>query len=72
MVPITAPATVLTLSDNIALLMSLTFPSLPTFPATLATEVKVPAVSKKSTNNKVNMTVDIPAVIAADKSNSKR
>ena len=30
------------------------------------------AVSKKSINNKVNITVDIPAVIAADKSNSKR
>jgi len=29
-------------------------------------------VSKKSINNKVNITVDIPAVIAADKSNSKR
>jgi hypothetical protein len=31
-----------------------------------------PAVSKKSMNNKVNITVDIPAVSAADKSNSKR
>ena len=36
--------------------MSLTFPSLSTLPATFATEVKVPAVSKKSINNKVNIT----------------
>ena len=41
-------------------------------PATFATDVNVPAVSKKSTNNKVKITVDIPAVIAADKSNSNR
>ena len=72
MVPIIAPATVPTLSDNIALLISLTLPCLSTLPATLATEVNVPAVSKKSINNKVNITVDIPAVIAADKSNSNR
>ena len=43
-----------------------------TLPATFATEVNVPAVSKKSMNNKVNITVDIPAVIAADKSNSNK
>ena len=41
-------------------------------PATLATEVNVPAVSKKSIKSNVKITVDIPAVIAADKSNSKR
>ena len=45
---------------------------MPTLPATFATEVKVPAVSKKSINNNVNITVDIPAVIAADKSNSNK
>ena len=41
-------------------------------PATLATDVNVPAVSKKSIKSNVKITVDIPAVIAADKSNSKR
>ena len=58
--------------NNIALLISCTFPSFPTLPATLATEVNVPAVSKKSINNKVKMTVDIPAVNAAPRSKSNK
>ena len=36
--------------------MSCILPSLPIFPATLATLVSVPAVSKKSIKNKVNIT----------------
>jgi hypothetical protein len=34
--------------------------------------LRVPAVSKKSINSKVNITVDIPAVIAAERSNSNK
>ena len=67
-----APATVPTLSESIAFSISFTLPCLSTFPATFATEVKVPAVSKKSMNNNVKITVDIPAVKAAFKSKAKR
>ena len=67
-VPIRAPATVDTLSDSIALSMSLIFPSEPTFPATFATLVNVPAVSKKSIKNNVKITVTIDALSAAPKS----
>ena len=48
--------------------MSFIFPSLPIFPATLATLVSVPAVSKKSMKNKVKITVTIDALKAAPKS----
>ena len=44
---IIAPATVPTLSDSIALFISCTLPFLSTLPATLATDVSVPAVSEK-------------------------
>ena len=71
-VPIIAPATVATLSDIIALLISVTLPLLSTLPATLATDVNVPAVSKKSINNNVNTTVDILTDNAAFKSKSNK
>ena len=48
--------------------MSLIFPSEPTFPATFATLVNVPAVSKKSIKNNVKITVTIDALSAAPKS----
>ena len=67
-----APATVDTLSESIALSMSCILPSLPIFPDTFATLVSVPAVSKKSIKNKVNITVTIEADNAAPKSNLKR
>ena len=70
--PIIAPATVPTLSDNIALSISCTLPFLSTLPATLATDVSVPAVSKKSINNKVKTIDAIPADKAAFRSNSNR
>ena len=70
--PIIAPATVPTLSDNMALSISCTLPFLSTLPATLATDVNVPAVSKKSINNKVKTIDAIPAVKAAFRSNSNR
>ena len=63
-----APATVDTLSDSIALSMSFILPSLPIFPATLATLVSVPAVSKKSIKKRVKTTVTIDALRAAPKS----
>ena len=66
------PATVPTLSDNIAFSISFTLPLESTFPATLATEVNVPAVSKKSTKKSVNTTVTIPADKAAPISNVRR
>ena len=61
-----------------SILSKITFPGslflamLSILPATFATEVKVPVVSKKSINNNVNITVDIPAVNAAVRSKSNR
>ena len=55
-----------------ALFISVTLPLLSTFPATLATDVNVPAVSKKSINNNVKTTVDILADNAAFKSKSNK
>ena len=52
--------------------MSFIFPSLPIFPETFATLVKVPAVSKKSMKNRVNITVTIEAESAAPKSNANK
>ena len=59
------PATVPTLSESIALSISFTFPLESTLPATFATDVSVPAVSKKSTKNSVNTTVIMLADNAA-------
>ena len=53
------------LSESIALSISSILPSLPILPETLATLVKVPAVSKKSMKNRVNITVTIEAESAA-------
>ena len=55
-----------------SILINKEFISLPIFPETFATLVSVPAVSKKSIKNKVNITVTIEADSAAPKSNLKR
>ena len=52
--------------------MSCTLPFLSTLPATLATDVNVPAVSKKSINNNVKTIEAIPAVSAALRSKSNK
>ena len=61
-VPARAPTVVATESASNALSIPSTSPSSLTFPVRLATDVKVPAVSKKSTNRKANATPINPAV----------
>ena len=61
-VPTNAPIVVAVESAKTALPIPSTFPSWSTLPVKLATEVRVPAVSKKSTKRKANATPIKPAV----------
>ena len=70
-VPTTAPTVVATESAKTALPIPSTFPSLSTLPVRLATDVSVPAVSKKSTKRKANATPINPAVANKLKSMEK-
>ena len=70
-VPAKAPTVVATESAKTALPIPSTLPSLSTFPVRLATEVNVPAVSKKSTNKKAKATPIKPDVAIRLKSIEK-
>ena len=70
-VPAKAPTDVATESDNNALSIPSTSPFLLTLPVKLATEVKVPAVSIKSTNKNANAVPMNPAVAIRLKSRLK-
>ena len=70
-VPINAPTDVAVESANSARSMPSTSPFLLTLPVKFATEVSVPAVSKKSTNKKANAVPIKPAVAISEKSSEK-
>ena len=70
-VPASAPTDVATESDSNALSIHSTSPFLFTLPVRFATEVKVPAVSMKSTNKNANAVPINPAVAIRLKSRLK-